>query len=98
MENKIEISNNEKLLRFETGAGDDMAVLEYRFYKNSIALMHTAVPESMKGQGVASALAAFAFQFAKEIGKPVMVYCPFVAAYVKKHEEVKAQLDKEYHQ
>lgn len=84
-------------MRFETGEGENKSVLEYRFYKNSIALMHTAVPESMKGRGIASALAAFAFQYAKENNKPVMVYCPFVAAYVKKHEEVKEQLDKEYH-
>ena len=58
--------------------------------------MHTEVPESMSGRGIASALAEYAFKFAKEHQKPVMVYCPFVGSYLKKHPELKEQLDKEY--
>ncbi len=58
--------------------------------------MHTEVPDSMSGKGVASALAAYAFQYAKENKKPVMVYCPFVAAYLKRHPEIKGQLDQQY--
>ncbi len=84
-------------MHFEISEGDDIAFLEYRFYKNDIAFMHTEVPESMGGKGVASALAAYAFKFAKEQKKPVMVYCPFVGAYLKRHPELKEQLDKEYH-
>lgn len=59
--------------------------------------MHTVVPESMRGSGVASALAAYAFRYAKEHKKAVMVYCPFVSTYIKRHPEVRQQLDKEYH-
>ena len=91
------VVNNEEKMQFEIQQGTDTAFLQYRFYKKNMALMHTLVPESMKGAGVASALAAFAFKYAKEHKKPVMVYCPFVAAYVKRHPEVKEQLDKEYH-
>ena len=90
------IDNNEKLMHFEIRENDDVAFLEYRFYKNDIAFMHTEVPEGLGGRGVASALAAHAFKFAKEHKKPVMVYCPFVAAYLKRHTELKEQLDKEY--
>jgi predicted GNAT family acetyltransferase len=59
--------------------------------------MHTEVPVSMRGKGIASVLAEYAFQFAKENNRKVMVYCPFVAAYLKRHPELKEQLDKEYH-
>ena len=59
--------------------------------------MHTLVPESMEGKGVASALAAYAFEYAKKHKMPVMVYCPFVSAYLKKHPELREQLDKEFH-
>jgi len=97
METGIKIRNNEQQMRFEAQAGEDVAFLEYRFYKKDIALMHTSVPESMEGKGIASTLAAFAFNYAKENKKLVMVYCPFVAAYIKKHPEVKEQLDKEYY-
>ena len=91
------IINNEQQMHFEIHEGDEIAFLEYRFYKKDIAFMHTLVPESMKGRGVASSLAAYAFQYAKEHKKPVMVYCPFVSSYIKRHPEVREQLDKEYH-
>ena len=97
METNIRIRNNEQQMRFEAQEDEDIAFLEYRFYKKNIALMHTSVPEGMEGKGVASALAAYAFNYAKENKKPVMVYCPFVAAYIKRHPEVKEQLDKEYY-
>ena len=90
------IENNEKLMHFEIHEGDDIAYMEYRFYKNDIAFMHTEVPESMGGKGIASALAEYAFKFAKEHKRPVMVYCPFAAAYLKRHPELGGQLDKEF--
>lgn len=93
----MEIINNEKNLQFEYHLNGEVARLEYRFYKRDIAMMHTVVPDSMKGQGVASALAAHAFEFAKSKNKKVMVYCPFVAKYVKKHPELREQIDREYH-
>ncbi|MGH2564948.1 MAG: GNAT family N-acetyltransferase [Ginsengibacter sp.] len=93
---EYKIFNNEKLMHFEIHEGNEIAFLEYRFYKNDIVFMHTEVPKSMEGKGIASALAQYAFNFAKEHNKHVMVYCPFVAAYLKRHPELKAQLDKEY--
>lgn len=83
-------------MHFEVHEGDAIAYLEYRFYKNDIAFMHTEVPDSMSGKGVASALAAYAFEYAKKVNKKVMVYCPFVGAYLKRHSELKDQLDKQY--
>ena len=81
-------------MQFEIHEGDDVAFLEYRFYKNDIAFMHTEVPESMSGKGIASSLAEYAFKFAQELGKPVMVYCPFVAGHLKRHPELREQLYK----
>lgn len=98
MEKEIDIRNDEQKMQFEYSENGEVARLEYRFYKKNIAMMHTVVPETMKGKGIASALAAKAFEYAKEKKKLVMVYCPFVAAYVKRHPELKDQIDKEYHQ
>ena len=97
MSQDIRIRDNEKQMRFETADDAELAYLEYRFYKGNLALMHTLVPESRKGKGIASALAEYAFRHAAQNKKKVMVYCPFVAAYVKRHPEVKIQLNKEYH-
>lgn len=91
-----EIINNTENLRFEIHLKNgEIAYSEYRFYKKDVAFMHTVVPESAKGQGLATRLAAFAFVYAKKENTQVMVFCPFVGKYVNDHPEVKQQLDKE---
>lgn len=85
-------------MRFEITLDGETAFLEYRYYHNDIAFMHTEVPAALEGKGIASALAVYAFAYAKTHNKPVMVYCPFVAGYLKKHPEYKAQLDPKFTQ
>ena len=89
--------HNEELLRFEIREGDSIGFLEYKYYKKDIAFVHTEVPENMQGRGAASALADYAFKFAKSRNKLVMIYCPFVSVYLKRHPELKEQVDKEYY-
>lgn len=89
------IINNEKQMHFEIHEGNDIAFLEYRFQDNTILFMHTEVPVSMGGKGIASALVEYAFRYAKVNGHPVKVYCPFIVTYVKRHPELKEQLEKE---
>lgn len=88
------VTNNEKEQRFEILEGDHLGYLEYRFYKNNIAMMHTFVPDELEGRGIASALAHYALEWAREHQKPVIVYCPFVAAYLKRHPEYNELLAK----
>ena len=90
------ITHNEKEQRFETIIDGEKAFLEYRFYKSDIAMMHTFVPEQLGGKGVASALAKYALEYAKAQNLPVMVYCPFVGAFLKRHPEYNVLLDKKY--
>lgn len=97
MTTEYNITNNTKASQFEYAEGGEMARLEYRFHENKIAMMHTLVPPSMEGKGIASALAQKAFEYAKQENKKVMVYCPFVSAYVKRHAEVHEQIDQEFH-
>ncbi len=37
--------------------------VDYRFYKDDIALMHTFVPEGARGKDILSALAKFALEY-----------------------------------
>ncbi|MBS1645907.1 MAG: N-acetyltransferase [Bacteroidetes bacterium] len=92
-----QIKNNEQAAQFEYIENGEMAKLEYAIHNNSIALMHTLVPESMKGKGIASLLAAKAFAYAQETNKKVKAYCPFIVTYVKRHPELQEQLDKDFH-
>ncbi|MFB6457224.1 GNAT family N-acetyltransferase [Chitinophaga sp. Hz27] len=91
------IVNNTKELQFEISEGMEKAILTYRFYKEDIAFMHTTVPAGLTGKGIATLLARAAFDYAKSLNKPVMVYCPFVASFLKKHPEYRVQLDRTFH-
>jgi predicted GNAT family acetyltransferase len=93
----ITIINNENDQRFEASIKGATAFVQYRHYKGDIAFMHTSVPQALEGQGIASQLAVHALEYARQHRLPVMVYCPFIAGYIKKHPEYKVLLDKKYY-
>ena len=88
------IINNQQRQQFQTTVGDDTAFLEYRLHDGMLVLMHTEVPEKLGGKGIATALAAYGFEYAKEKGLPVKIYCPFVLTYAKRHPELSGQIVK----
>ncbi|MDB5199323.1 MAG: N-acetyltransferase [Chitinophagaceae bacterium] len=90
------ITNNIKQSRFETQIDGEFAYVDYRFYKDDIALMHTFVPEIGRGKGISSTLAKFALEYVKEQNLKLMVYCPFIAKYIKLHPEYESLIDKQY--
>lgn len=73
--------------RFEVALGDELAYLEYRRDGNRIALMHTDVPPAFEGRGVGSRLARAAMDHARQARLRVLVFCPFVRAWVQRHPE-----------
>ena len=73
--------------RFEIEREGQVAYLEYTLAGKVLQLIHTEVPASMKGTGVASSLAETALQWAREHQVKVDVICPFVAGYLSKHPE-----------
>lgn len=81
------IQNNEQNQQFQLFLDDERAFLEYRFQDGVLVLMHTEVPEKLGGKGIASALAAHAFNYARANHLKIKVYCPFVLTWVKKHPE-----------
>ena len=93
----LAIVNNTQQQQFQVRVDGELAYLEYRMYKGDIALMHTEVPEKIGGRGIASVLAVYALTYAREHKIPVMVYCPFVAGWLKKHpNEFRDVLDPKY--
>ena len=81
-------------MQFQINTEGELAFLEYRFYKDDIALMHTLVPDKISGKGISSVLAQHALEWAKEHHKKVMIYCPFVAEYLKKHPQYNDLIEK----
>jgi|SRR5690606_9681612 len=66
---------------------DEVAFLEVDTGKSVWSFTHTAVPPSLAGSGVGSALVAGALDHARKLGVKVIPHCPFVAAYVRRHPE-----------
>jgi predicted GNAT family acetyltransferase len=83
----MNVENNERLHRFEVVRAGDVAYLSYRIEDDVIVLVHTEVPHSLSGHGIAGALAQAAFDFARSRHLQVGVICPFVAKWLERHPE-----------
>jgi predicted GNAT family acetyltransferase len=90
------ITDNIKQQRFEMPVGDQLAFIVYRWEHGKLALMHTEVPEEAEGKGIASSLAKFVFEKAKQDQRKILVYCPFISTYLKRHPEYKELVEKDY--
>ncbi|HXA85929.1 MAG TPA: GNAT family N-acetyltransferase [Candidatus Dormibacteraeota bacterium] len=73
--------------RLEIERQGHVAYLEYTLAGKVLQLMHSEVPEGLRGQGLGSELAQAALEWARERGLKVDVICPSVAEYVEKHPE-----------
>jgi len=84
----LTIINNPAENRFETSIDGQLAKVEYRLMGDrKIALVHTEVPDELSGRGIAGQLAKFSLEYAHERGLSVLPYCPYIAAYLKRHPE-----------
>ncbi|MFT4687108.1 MAG: putative GNAT family acetyltransferase [Paraglaciecola sp.] len=86
-ENTDQVVNNPEKYRFEVASGALISVLEYRLGRTTIALVHSEVPEELQDQGIGSSLVVAALHHAREKELKVLPSCPFVAAYISRHEE-----------
>lgn len=73
--------------RFEIERDGGVAYLEYALAGQVLELIHTEVPKSARGSGIASTLIQSALDWAREHKVQVDVICPFVSEYLKKHPE-----------
>jgi uncharacterized protein len=88
-----EITDNAPLHRFELEVRGQTAVLVYEKAGNLLRLVHTEVPDSLERQGVGTRLVSAVLRFAQENSLSVVPLCPFVAQYVKRHDEYSTIVD-----
>lgn len=86
-ESELVVRHAPERSRFEIVIGDDVATLAYTRDGNRISLDHTEVPPSLEGRGVGSRLARGGLEFARAHRLRVIVFCPFVRAYLQRHPE-----------
>jgi uncharacterized protein len=73
--------------RFELERDGHVASLQYTVAGRVLALLHTEIPEALRGSGIASTLAQTALDWARDHHLKVDVVCPFVAAFLETHPE-----------
>lgn len=81
------VQDNRDESRYQAEVDGALSILEYRRDGDTITFTHTDVPASLEGRGVGSTLARFALDRARTSGLRVVPQCPFVRAYIERHEE-----------
>jgi predicted GNAT family acetyltransferase len=81
------VVNNEAEGRFELHIDGKMAFLAYRRAAREIAFTHAEVPPEWEGRGIGGQVVHAGLEFARESGLVVVPACPFVAWYIRQHQE-----------
>jgi predicted GNAT family acetyltransferase len=67
--------------------GRKAAEIIYRLDGSTIEFVHTEVQPEHEGQGLASRIAAFAFDDARKRGLKVIATCDYIQRYAQKHPD-----------
>jgi uncharacterized protein len=85
---------NDKLHRYELRVGGELAVhTRFMDRPGHIDFIHTETAERFKGRGLAKILAHFALDDVLAAGKRIIPHCPYIAAYLHKHEGYELSVD-----
>lgn len=80
----MKITHNEAECRFEYRSGDALAVCDYQVAGDVWTFTRTFVPDSLRGQGVAAALAEAALTHAQALNVKVVPSCIYIESYMKR--------------
>ena len=81
------LRDNAEFHRFEAEVDGQLGVLKYMRKGGLLHLVHTEVPESLRGRGVGTALSRYALDTARAEGIKVKVICPSVHRFIERHPE-----------
>lgn len=83
-----QITHNEAEQQFEITVDGDTAFAQYSKQKDDVIVYpHTVVPKSIDDQGIGTALATYAMNYARENGLKIKPRCPFIAHFMKENLE-----------
>jgi hypothetical protein len=80
-----EVVDSRERSRFEITVEGSTGFLVYRREPDTLTLVHTEVPEELRGRRLGGALVETALETARREGRRALVECPFARAYLRKH-------------
>lgn len=83
----MSVVDNSTTSRFELTADGHTAFLVYKRTPETMELIHTEVPEELRGRHLGDALVEFALERAHAEHLRVVAICPFVRAYLRKRRK-----------
>jgi predicted GNAT family acetyltransferase len=84
----VTVTDRPDQLRYEIEVDGELAgFLLYRREPGVLELVHTDVDPKWEGKGVGAALVRGALDDVRARGLKVRPYCPFVAAYIRRHPD-----------
>lgn len=90
MQDKLEIIHDETNKKFFTIINGSTAYLQYIFINtNTINMIKTYVPVSLRGQGIAAQIVKVALMFAQKNNFKVIPSCSYVETFIERHTEYK---------
>ncbi len=81
------VIDNTAAHRYESVVDGLTAFVTYERAPGQITLIHTEVPASISGHGVASTLTRTVLDMARANGDKVVAKCAFISAFVRRHPE-----------
>lgn len=83
----LQVQNDETQHKFSAVVDGHEAHVEYVHTGDVYNLMHTFVPEELRGHGVAEELVQNVLDQIKAQGAKFLPTCPFVQAFLKRHPD-----------
>jgi uncharacterized protein len=73
--------------RFEVRIGAELCHLDYRLADGTLTILHTEVPPSLGGRGIAGGLVAAAIEYARANHLRVRPSCSYARAWMERHPQ-----------
>ena len=84
----ITVTRNDERARFEATVDGELAgYAEFTAGEGRIEFTHTFVDDAFEGHGVGSTLVSEVLDQVRAAGLDVIATCPFVRAYIDRHDE-----------
>lgn len=91
-----EVIDNAALHRFELHSDGHTAFLVYSKRASTLRLIHTEVPDALRGKGVGSKLVSGVLRLAQQNKFTIVPACPFVAQFLKRHSDYLSLVDPQF--